>query len=135
MYASKIETGVRQVLRWMAAAHQDDHPGIKMLHANYAVGYLSLLRQLYPDEEIYRVSGYHPLKLQESAIDLQDEAFLEASGICPDLKPPIPLSGLGDQPTPPNIFRVPVFWMGVFGSLLATMVFFSGKRMFVRRCF
>lgn len=69
-----IRTQVRQVLRWIAAAKQDRDPGVKFLHATYAVGNLDILRQVASDQDILSASGQHPLTLLQDATALQDSA-------------------------------------------------------------
>ena len=90
MYALSIEIGIRQIKRWIIAAKQDAHPGIKMLHANYAVGNIDMLRQQFTDEEILRTTGEYIRELHGAAVALQDEAFEEATFMCPHLRPAIP---------------------------------------------
>ncbi len=69
-----IRTQVRQILRWIAAAKQDADPGVKFLHASYAVGNLDILRQVASDQDVLSASGQHPLALLHHATDLQDQA-------------------------------------------------------------
>lgn len=69
-----LRTQVRQVLRWIAAAKQDADPGVKFLHASYAVGNLDILRQVASDQDIQSASGQHPLALLHHATALQDAA-------------------------------------------------------------
>lgn len=78
-----ISQGMRQIERWLIAAKQDTHPGIKLLHANYAVGNLDMVRQMYSDEEIKQHTGRDVTKLVSIAIQLQDEAQKELSIVCP----------------------------------------------------
>jgi len=82
-----ILQGMRQIERWMVAAKQDTHPGIKLLHANYAVGNLDMIRQMYSDEEIRRQTGKDISKLITIAMQLQDEAQKELSRVCPQSVP------------------------------------------------
>jgi len=78
-----ILQGMRQIERWLIAAKQDKHPGIKLLHANYAVGNLDMFRQMYSDEDIEQHTGKDPQKLMTIATQLQDEAQKELARICP----------------------------------------------------
>lgn len=78
-----LHYGVRQIERWLVAANQDNHPAIMLLHANYAVGNLDMLRQMYSDEEIIQVTGRNPKKLMDVAVRLQDEAQKKLSAMCP----------------------------------------------------
>jgi hypothetical protein len=129
MYAESIDVGIRQVLRWIMAAQQDEHPGIKLLHSNYAVGNLDMLAQQFSPDEIIRVTGYNPHDLHKVAIALQDEAMEEATVMCPHLRPSLTL-GQTNQEKTPNILRVPVFWMGVFASALGTVLIISARGIF-----
>lgn len=78
-----ILQGMRQIERWMIASKQDQHPGIKLLHANYAVANLDMLRQMYDDDEIKARTGKDPQRLMIIATQLQDEAQNELARICP----------------------------------------------------
>lgn len=69
-----IRTQVRQVLRWIAAAKQDRDPGVKFLHASYAVGNVDILRQVASDQAILQATNQHPLALLKLASALQDSA-------------------------------------------------------------
>lgn len=79
-----ILQGMRQIERWLVAARQDKHPGIKLLHSNYAVGNLDMLRQIYSDDDIQQHTGKDPQKLMTIATQLQDEAQMELYRICPE---------------------------------------------------
>lgn len=74
---------MRQIERWLIAAKQDQHAVIKLLHANYAVGNLDMLRQQYSDEEIRNTTGKDPNSLMGVAMKLQDEAQKELMLLCP----------------------------------------------------
>jgi len=76
--------GMRQIERWLVAAKQDQHPGIKLLHANYAVGNLDMMRQMYTDSKIKQCTGKDPSELMMLAIQLQDEAQNELAKVCPE---------------------------------------------------
>jgi hypothetical protein len=47
-----IQKLIRQTARWATAADQDTNPYIKNLHANYAMGYLMALKEIYTESEI-----------------------------------------------------------------------------------
>lgn len=83
MFPDPLQQGIRQIERWLIAAKQDKHPGIKLLHANYAVGNLDMIRQMYSDEEIKQSTGTDSQKLMITATQLQDEAQVELFKICP----------------------------------------------------
>lgn len=87
MYAltrkQSLQKAVRQIERWLYAASQDISPGITMLHANYAVGNLDMLRQMYSDRDIERATGKSAFKLLHQASKLQDKAQRELLRLCP----------------------------------------------------
>lgn len=60
MFVVEIKKGIRQIERWIIAARQDSNPGIKLLHANYAVGNLDMLRQMFSDNEIKEATSKDP---------------------------------------------------------------------------
>ena len=77
-----VKQGMRQIERWLIASKQDKHPAIKLLHANYAVGNIDMLRQMYTDAEIMLITGKDPQKLMTLATQMQDEAQGELTKIC-----------------------------------------------------
>jgi len=74
MFTPKITIAIRQIERWLIAAAQDLNPGIAYLHANYAVGDIDMLRQMFTDAEIASASGKDILELHKRAIQMQDHA-------------------------------------------------------------
>jgi hypothetical protein len=82
-----ILQGVRQIERWLVASNQDRHPVVKLLHANYAVGNLDMLRQMYTDEEIKQGTGKDASRLMTIATKLQDDAQKELANVCPSVIP------------------------------------------------
>jgi len=81
-----IKQAVRQIERWIYASKQDEHPGIAVLHANYAVGDLDMLRQMVSDEVVIRATGKNPFTLLAQATALQDEAQRKLLEICPQIR-------------------------------------------------
>ena len=79
------QIAIRQIERWIIASQQDVNPGIKLLHANYAVGDLDMLRQMYNDKFILSMTGQNPHSLLIAATALQDKAQAEIKEICPEL--------------------------------------------------
>lgn len=86
-YRLPISQAIRQIERWLIATKQDRHPAIKMLHANYAVGDLDMLRQMYSDQDIMTATGKDSLALLRAATQAQDHAQLELARLCPALVP------------------------------------------------
>lgn len=86
-YRLPISQAIRQIERWLIATKQDRHPAIKMLHANYAVGDLDMLRQMYSDQDIMTATGKDALALLRAASHAQDQAQQELARLCPSLVP------------------------------------------------
>lgn len=80
-FPDPIKLAIRQTTRWLVASRQDAHPGIAMLHANYAVGNIDLLRQLWTDKEI-AVEGIDINVLAQEAQALQDRAQRQLMAQC-----------------------------------------------------
>lgn len=74
---------VRQIERWIFASRTDANPGIALLHANYAVGDLDMLRQMVSDVDIVRMTGKNPLDLLIEATKLQDLSQRKVLQLCP----------------------------------------------------
>jgi len=77
----------RQAARYAVAASQDEAAVIKVLHANYAMGYLLALKDLVPADEFKRVTGKDLLDFEQEIARIQDSATLSLVELCPDLKP------------------------------------------------
>lgn len=75
-----VRVAVRQIERWIYASQQDTNPGIAMLHADYAVGDLDMLRQMVSDSEVIQITGRSPRDLLLKATTLQDKAQQQLLG-------------------------------------------------------
>lgn len=71
-HAASITTAIRQTRRWLFAAQQDQHPFVAMLHANYAVGNIDLIRQMWTDADIMHATGQDINSLAKDAAQVQD---------------------------------------------------------------
>jgi len=89
MYVVPIRQAIRQIKRWLFASEYElrtgGHPGIALLHANYAVGDLDLLGQMYTDQQIREATGDIRLGLLRQAQVLQDKAQRKVTQLCPRL--------------------------------------------------
>lgn len=88
---SHINILIRQVYRWYLGAAQDTNPLVKMLHANYAMGYLMALRSLARDIEIKHKTGLDMHHLEDAISNQQDLALKMISSKCPKLIPKDPI--------------------------------------------
>jgi hypothetical protein len=77
---------VRQAQRWLRAAKQDQHPAIRVLHANYAVATIDLIRQLWHDQQIQAMTGIDIVALLRAAMLEQDQAAVAIAAQCPAVK-------------------------------------------------
>lgn len=78
---------VRQMYRWYIAATQDQNAIIKILHANYAVGYFSALHDVASGAEIDEITGLDIKKVGEAIIKQQDESIIKIGKQCPKIIP------------------------------------------------
>lgn len=77
----------RQAYRWYIASKQDSHPMVKIVHANYAVGYVDALRAIATDDVINDVTGLDIDRLSHAATHEQDLALVMMAKKCPGLIP------------------------------------------------
>jgi hypothetical protein len=87
-----ILTLLRQTSRWAIASEQDESPLIAVLHANYAVGYLSALKEIATDMDIEQTTGIDILNFQKRIYTIQDQATRKATKECPTFVPQNPLT-------------------------------------------
>jgi hypothetical protein len=73
-FDNAIKIMYRQSARWAAASIQDEAPIIKVLHANYAAGYLWAMKDVVSTEEFKRITGEDFLKLESKIVEIQDKA-------------------------------------------------------------
>lgn len=62
----------RQAARWAAASIQDESVIIKVLHANYAAGYLWALKDIVSTSEFKRITGQDFLEFENEIVKIQD---------------------------------------------------------------
>ena len=77
----------RQAARYAVASSQDEATVIKVLHSNYAMGYLLALKDLVPADEFKRVTGKNLLDFEQEIARIQDAATLALVEMCPALTP------------------------------------------------
>lgn len=75
----------RQTARWAAASIQDDSEMIRLLHANYAAGYLWSLKDIVSTEEFKRITGEDFLTLENKIVSIQDIASKKMVDKCKPL--------------------------------------------------
>lgn len=68
-----VKQAVRQILRWRFAALQNKNPYVALLHSNYFAGNIDLVRQLWSDETVKKITGQDMLSLWKEATILQDK--------------------------------------------------------------
>ena len=85
--ATPIHVLYRQAARYAVASSQDEAPVIKVLHANYAMGYLLSIKDLTTTEEFKQVTGKDLLEVEQEIARIQDAATLSLVEMCPGLIP------------------------------------------------
>ena len=95
--AATLEILSSQAARWAVAARQDLEPFIKLLHANYAMGYVLALRQVASDQEVMMKTGVDPHQLERQIADVQKEAAMYALNRAPGLQVPNGLARLAKE--------------------------------------
>jgi hypothetical protein len=77
----------RQTARYAIASTQDESPVVRMLHANYAMGYLMALKDISDPEHFRRVTGIDLISFEHKVAQVQDAATLGIVSENPNLIP------------------------------------------------
>ena len=85
LYENSIKILYRQCARWAAASIQDDATIIKMLHANYAAGYLWAIKDIVSTEQFKKITGEDFNNFESRIVDIQDASSKDIINKCPDL--------------------------------------------------
>ncbi len=87
-----------QMSRWSTASKQDTNPIIKVLHANYGVGFMMALQTISGDEELGRMVGVDDIrKLFDEVQLIQSKATIELAKECPHITPDTDLAKYGSE--------------------------------------
>jgi hypothetical protein len=78
---------VKQTARWSVASTQDQNAIVRLLHANYAVGYLDALQQISRPDEIEYHTGINYDYFVKKILENQSLATQNMVNQCPNLKP------------------------------------------------
>lgn len=84
-----IYTMYRQCARYALASEQDEAEIVKVLHANYAAGYLWAIKDITTGEDFKRVTGEDLLTFENEIVKVQDKAALALLNKCQGLIPKI----------------------------------------------
>lgn len=88
-----------QMARWSTAASQDKNPVIAVLHANYGVGYMMVLKDLASDEELQRILGIENIrKVFDEVQSIQNTVTLNLANHCKNIFPDTFLARYGSYP-------------------------------------
>ena len=83
-----ISTLIRQSARWSTAADQDTVPMVAVLHANYGVGYLLALKDIFSQNDIEKYGKIDLLKFEREIVSVQDKVTKDTAKICEQYGPP-----------------------------------------------
>lgn len=84
-FDNSIRIMYRQSARWAAAAIQDDSLIIKVLHSNYAAGYLWAIKDIVSTSEFKRITGQEFLEFENEIVKIQDSSTKELVDKCKPL--------------------------------------------------
>ncbi len=71
-----VYTLYRQSARYALAADQDEEEIIRVLHANYATGYLWAIKDIVTGEDFKRITGEDLLNFENTIVRIQDKSTL-----------------------------------------------------------
>jgi len=77
---------VKQSAKWATTAQQDESPLLATLHANYAVGYLWALKDIYSTDEISKKAGVNITQFEEHILNVQDMVTKKVIKKCPEFE-------------------------------------------------
>lgn len=77
----------RQCARWAVASEQDENVVIRVLHANYATGYLWALKDIVSTDTFQKITGEDFLSFEKKVVDIQDKATQQLVSVCKDSIP------------------------------------------------
>lgn len=77
----------RQCARWAVAAQQDESEIIRVLHANYATGYLWALKDIASSQDFQRATGEDFMRFERRIVAIQDDATRRLVTACRDAVP------------------------------------------------
>lgn len=74
--------------RWSTAATQDENPVIAVLHANYGVGYMMVLKDIESDEALERILNIQDIRsVFDEVQKIQNKATLNLASHCKNIYP------------------------------------------------
>lgn len=82
-----VWTLYRQAARYVVASLQDESEVIRVLHANYAMGYLLALKDVTTEAEFQRITGERLAEFEDKVVAAQDVATMKLVKQRPDLVP------------------------------------------------
>ena len=77
----------RQAARWAVASEQDSNEIIKLLHANYATGYLWAIKDITSNDNFYRVTQEKFSDFENQIVKIQDQATNALVNKCKNVIP------------------------------------------------
>lgn len=86
-FDNAVYTLYRQSARYALAADQDEEEIIRVLHANYATGYLWAIKDIVTGEDFKRITGEDLLNFENKIVSIQDKSTLKLIQKCKELIP------------------------------------------------
>lgn len=70
--------------KWATTAQQDESPYLSVLHANYAAGYLSALKEIASPNEVHKCTGIDFMKFEQHILNVQEMVTQKLIKKCPE---------------------------------------------------
>ena len=79
-----IKVLIKNCARWATTAQQDTSPYLSVMHANYATGYLSALKDIATPQQIHRATGVDFMNFEGHILNLQESVNKKVLEKSPD---------------------------------------------------
>jgi hypothetical protein len=79
-----VKALVKKCAMWATTAQQDTSPYLSVMHANYATGYLSALKDIATPQQIHRATGIDFKNFEGHILNLQDSVNKKVIEKSPD---------------------------------------------------
>ena len=70
--SQQVKVLMKKCASWATTAQQDTSPYLSVMHANYAMGYLSALKDIASPQQIHRATGVDFKNFEGHIINLQE---------------------------------------------------------------
>lgn len=86
-FQKQIKSILEQASRWHVLSKQDSNPVLSIVHADYALAYVNILRQMLSEEDLARLTDTNISEFIYLLEEDQKKAIQHISDQCPHVKP------------------------------------------------